>query len=75
MYAQCLHDGARQTIEIASRPREEWVSQATWELVQAKKLAFMRVKQNEDPAAVVGLKEQYRHASDACRKSRQICQS
>ncbi len=69
VYAKCLHEGAKQTIENQSRRREEWVSPATWELVQEKKQAFKRVKQCEDPVAVMGFRQQYRDALNACRKS------
>jgi hypothetical protein len=37
--------------------------------VQAKKQAFKRLKQCEDPAALVGLRQQYKHALNACRRS------
>lgn len=69
LYAKCLHDGARQTIESESRLREDWISQATWELVQEKKQAWKRVKQCMTPEVLVGLRQQYRHALNACRKA------
>jgi hypothetical protein len=30
VYAKCLHEGAKQTIENQSGPREKWVSPSTW---------------------------------------------
>ena len=68
-YANCIHGSAKETIERQSRPREDWVSQTTWEHVQQKKQAFKRLRQCEDPVALVGLRQQYRHTLNACRKS------
>jgi transposase len=49
--------------------RQQWISAATWGLIQDKKRAFVDLNACMEPSKQANLKHHYRQALNACRKA------
>jgi hypothetical protein len=65
----CLIRAAHTVLHLDQKPRQPWISYATWGLIQDKKKAFADLKACIEPGKQANLKHRYRQALNACRKA------